>query len=147
MATLTMTRTEREAFLAEVRPGIVSIAQPGRGPLTVPIWYSYEPGGGVRFVTGASSKKGALLRAAGRASLCVQTELAPYQYVSVEGPVTISEPDFARDIRSMAIRYLGEQMGEMYLQMTAAEREASPAILVTLTPERWYAVDYRKMGG
>jgi hypothetical protein len=141
---LVMTKAEREAFLAQTRPGILSVVEPGRGPLTVPIWYSYEPGGVVRMVTGGSSKKAALLRTAGRASLCVQTETPPYQYVSVEGPITIGAPDFERDGRQMAIRYLGEQMGEMYLAMTADERTNS--ILVSLKPERWLSVDYKKMG-
>ena len=30
-------------------------------------------------------------------SLCVQTETAPYQFVSVEGPVTLRTPDFETD--------------------------------------------------
>ncbi len=141
---LAMSKAQREAFLAGLHVAIVSIAETSRGPLTVPIWYSYEPGGVVRFVTGGASKKAALIRKAGRLSLCVQTETAPYQFVSIEGPVVIGEPDFERDARAMAHRYLGEQMGEMYLQMTANERINS--ILVTLTPERWTTVDYTKMG-
>jgi PPOX class probable F420-dependent enzyme len=142
-----MTRTEREHFLAATRVGMLSVEEPGRGPLTVPVWYHYEPGSVVRVVTGAESLKGRLLRAAGRMSLCVQTETAPYQYVSVEGPVTFAQPDDARDVRAMAIRYLGEQMGELYLQMTAEERASSPSVLVELRPERWRSVDYGKMIG
>ena len=42
---LKMTREEREAFLAGVHVGIISIAEAGRGPLAVPIWYGYAPGG------------------------------------------------------------------------------------------------------
>ena len=140
---LAMSKAEREAFLAGVHVAVISIPEDGRGPLTVPIWYSYEPGGVVRFVTGGASKKAALIRKAGRLSLCVQTETAPYQYVSIEGPATFSQPDFERDVRAIAHRYLGEQMGEMYLQMTANERIDS--ILVTLTPERWTTVDYNKL--
>jgi PPOX class probable F420-dependent enzyme len=142
-----MTRTEREHFLAETRVGMLSVEEPGRGPLTVPVWYHYEPGGVVRVVTGAESLKGRLLRAAGRMSLCVQTETAPYQYVSVEGPIAFAQPDDARDVRAMAIRYLGEQMGELYLQMTAEERASSPSVLVELRPERWRSVDFGKMTG
>ena len=142
-----MTKAEREAFLAETRVGVLSVAEPGRGPLTVPVWYHYEPGGVVRVVTGAESLKGRLLREAGRMSLCVQTETAPYQYVSVEGPITFAQPDDARDVRAMAIRYLGEQVGELYLQMTAEERASSPSVLVELRPERWRSVDYSKMIG
>jgi hypothetical protein len=37
---------DRELFLAEPHIAALSVsAGPGRGPLTVPIWYQYEPGG------------------------------------------------------------------------------------------------------
>jgi nitroimidazol reductase NimA-like FMN-containing flavoprotein (pyridoxamine 5'-phosphate oxidase superfamily) len=139
---LAMSRSEREQFLAAQRVGIVSVVEAGRGPL--PIWYAYEPGGEVRFLTGASSRKAVLIRQAGRVSLCVQNETPPYQYVSVEGPVTIAEPDYERDVRPMAYRYLGEQLGDWYLQATAEER-ARGTILVRLKPEHWLTADYNKM--
>jgi len=142
---LAMTRADREAFLAETRVAVVSIPEPGRGPLTVPVWHIYEPGGEVRFVTGGASRKARLIREAGRMSICVQEESPPYRYVSVEGPVTIGRPDFERDIRPTALRYLGAQMGEMYLQATAGDREGS--ILVRLRPEHWLSVDYGKWSG
>jgi len=144
MSSLSMSRAEREAFLAATHVGIVSIAEAGHGPLTVPVWYRYEPGGAVRFVTGARSRKAALLRQAGRAGFCVQTESPPYQYVSIEGPATFGEPDAERDVRQTAIRYLGKQMGEAYLAMMAADPE--PSVLVILQPQRWYSVDYSKLG-
>ncbi len=143
MASLSMSRAEREAFLRATRVGVVSIAEPGRGPLTVPVWYRYTPGGTLRFVTGARSRKAALLADATRISVCVQSEAPPYQYVSIEGPVTIGTPDYELDVRQVALRYLGEQMGEMYLAMSAENPD--PTILVELTPERWYSVDYSKM--
>src|SRR5690242_6134901 len=119
---LAMTKAEREAFLAETHVAVNSIAAPGRGPLTIPVWYSYEPGGAVRFVTGGQSRKAALIRAAGRLSLCVQTETAPYKYASIEGPASIGVPDFERDVQAMAYRYLGEQLGQWYLQTTASQQ-------------------------
>jgi PPOX class probable F420-dependent enzyme len=140
---LAMTRAQREAFLAETRLAVISVAEDGRAPLQVPVWYAYEPGGVVRIATGATSKKAALLRRAGRMSLCVQTEAPPYKYVTVEGPVTIGPRDHERDIRQIALRYLGAEMGEAYLQVTAAQNEE--AVLVTLMPERWMTVDYSKM--
>ena len=142
---LAMSRAEREAFLAETRVAVISVADEGRGPLTVPVWHIYEPGKHVRFVTGGASRKAALIHKAARLSLCVQTETPPYRYVSVEGPVTIGVPDYERDIRPTALRYLGPQLGELYLQATAGERAGS--ILVTLAPERWLSVDYAKWGG
>ena len=141
---LAMTRAEREAFLAEPHIAVVSIADGARAPLAVPVWYAYALGGDVRFVTGGASRKARLIGKAGRLSLCVQTETPPYRYVSIEGPATIGTPDYERDVRPTALRYLGPQMGETYLQATAAEHAG--AILVTVRPERWLSVDYGKWG-
>jgi PPOX class probable F420-dependent enzyme len=139
---LAMTREEREAFLAGVHVGVISLAEPGRGPLTVPIWYRYEPGGEVSVVTGRDSRKGRLLAAAPRISLCAQTEAPPYRYVSVEGPVVhVGPADRERDVRPLAHRYLGAEFGERYLEATAGEEES---IVVRMRPERWLTVDYAK---
>ena len=89
---LTMTRREREAFLAGVHVGIISIAEEGRGPLTVPIWYAYTPGGELRLITGRHSRKGRLLAQAGRFSLCAQTEAPPYRYVVSRDLSRLSRP-------------------------------------------------------
>ena len=145
MSELTMTKGEREQFLAGVHVGVVGIAADGRAPLTVPVWYTYEPGGEIRFITGGSSRKAALLEQAGRASLCAQTEQAPYQYVSVEGPVTIERRVDADERRSIAHRYLGQEFGDAYYDAT--EAESTDSVTVRLVPERWLSVDYNKMFG
>jgi nitroimidazol reductase NimA-like FMN-containing flavoprotein (pyridoxamine 5'-phosphate oxidase superfamily) len=140
-----MTKEEREAFLTGVHIGIVSIPQDGRGPLTVPLWYRYQPGGDVEFETGRGSRKGRLLEVGRRISLCVQTEKPPYKYVSVEGPVTAMEPaQMERDTRPLAHRYLGAAMGEKYLAATDTEEMRQGAILVRLRPEHWLAFDFSK---
>src|SRR5262245_40150951 len=116
---LAMTRPEREAFLAALHVAVISIAEEGKGPLTVPIWYAYEPGQEVRISTGRSSRKGQLLALAGRFSLCVQMEALPYKYVSVEGPIVSTQPaDHERDLGPIARRYLGAEEGARYLERT-----------------------------
>jgi nitroimidazol reductase NimA-like FMN-containing flavoprotein (pyridoxamine 5'-phosphate oxidase superfamily) len=145
---LAMTRQEREAFLADVHVGIISILEPGRGPLTVPIWYSYDPGGELRVVTARTSRKGQLLERAGRFSLCAQTETPPYKYVSVEGPIVAVEvADLERDIRPLARRYLGAEMGDRYIEQTRGEFDRVENVLVRMRPERWFTVDYAKEYG
>lgn len=139
-----MSRAEREAFLAGVHVGVVSIEDPGRGPLTAPLWYAYEDGD-VVFVIATESKKAALLNAGTRVSLCAQTEQPPYRYVAVEGPVTLDRPDYERHIRAIAYRDLGQQAGDQYLRMAAAGRDLDGELLVRLKPERWLTVDYGKM--
>jgi len=141
---LRMTRSEREAFLAEVHVGVIAIAEAGRGPLAAPIWYGYEPGGELWIVTGRDSRKGRLLQRVDRFSLCAQTETPPYRYVSVEGPVTaVRAADLERDERPLAHRYLGPSLGDRYLQQTVAD-ERPDNVLVTMRPDRWLTVDYGK---
>jgi hypothetical protein len=144
---LTMSKAEREAFLADVHIGIISIAQPGHGPLTVPIWYGYHPGADLWFVTDRTSRKGQLLAEGTRVSLCAQTEQPPYKYVSVEGPVTAIVPaEVGRDIRPLAHRYLGRTLGDQYIDSIGGAGAASGSVLVRMRPEVWFSVDYAKEG-
>jgi uncharacterized protein len=86
-----MTEQERQDFLAEPRVGVLSVASDdNRPPLTVPVWYGYEPGGNVTFFTGTQgrrARKTALIEKAGVLSLSVQREEFPYRHVTVEGTV------------------------------------------------------------
>ncbi len=136
-----MNKQDREAFLADVHVGIVSIADGDRGPLTVPIWYDYEPGGDVVFLTGRKSRKGRLIENASRLTLVAQTETPPYKYVTVEGPFTVEQSQTERDLRPMARRYLGEAGGDAYVKQMGGGDERD-SILVRLKPERWLSVDY-----
>jgi nitroimidazol reductase NimA-like FMN-containing flavoprotein (pyridoxamine 5'-phosphate oxidase superfamily) len=139
---LTMTKEERESFLADVHVAVISVSEDGHGPLVVPIWYSYEPGGEVRIITGRTSRKGELLERAGRFTLCVQTETLPYKYVSVEGPIVAVETvDLERDGRPLARRYLGTELGDEYIEDT---RDVVGNVLFRMRPERWLTVDYAK---
>jgi nitroimidazol reductase NimA-like FMN-containing flavoprotein (pyridoxamine 5'-phosphate oxidase superfamily) len=133
-----MTKSEREAFLAGVRVAIVGISQEGRGPLTVPVWYWYEPGGDLWFETQPDSRKGKLLHVGKRISLCVQNENPPYAYVSVEGPI-VEIADDDRDLHElpMAIRYLGEQGGRDYI----AGQSPGEWKRYIMRPERWLTLD------
>jgi nitroimidazol reductase NimA-like FMN-containing flavoprotein (pyridoxamine 5'-phosphate oxidase superfamily) len=143
----TMTVDEREAFLAGVHVGVLSVAdEDGRGPLTMPIWYRYEPGGDVTFFTGLGTRKIGLLRAAGRCSLCAQSEEPPYRYVSVEGPVVSIDPATIHEERDLiAHRYLGPDGGDGWLASTAGM--VASYTVVRVHPEHWLTVDFGKMEG
>jgi nitroimidazol reductase NimA-like FMN-containing flavoprotein (pyridoxamine 5'-phosphate oxidase superfamily) len=144
--TFAMSPTERETFLTRVHVGVLSVDDPGHGPLTVPVWYAYEPGGTVDVVTGRDSLKARRLRAAGRFSLCAQIETAPYRYVSVDGPIAdIVDPVAPEVLRAMAYRYLGQELGDLYLAATA--EDAPEQVMFRLAPERWRSTDYAKQYG
>ena len=137
-----MSSSERERFLSALHVGIISIPRATKGPLTVPIWYDYQPGGELWVITDADSIKAKLLTEASRTSLCAQTETAPYQYVSVEGPFT-TRPSTQEELLAMAVRYLGEEQGKAYAENSAGGGEGS--IVVAIAPETWFSVDYNKM--
>jgi nitroimidazol reductase NimA-like FMN-containing flavoprotein (pyridoxamine 5'-phosphate oxidase superfamily) len=138
MAVGSMTEAERDAFLADVHVGVLAVDEPGRGPLALPIWYRYVEGVVIIGMDG-DSLKARLLRAAGRATLTVQTEVPPYLYASVEGPVRVLSEH--RDDLAMATRYLGAELGAWY-----AERNPSTdrSVVAELTPEHWRTMDFGK---
>ena len=138
----TMTRQEREQFLAGVHVGVLSVASEGGGPLAVPVWYSYQPGGRVNVITGTGTRKAAAIRAAGRFSLCAQDERPPYKYVTVEGPVTSEEASHDERV-DLARRYLGPDGGDAYVTAVPT----SGQIVFRMTPEHWLTVDYSKLYG
>jgi len=135
-----MTQAEKQAFLADVHVGVLALNDGDRGPLMVPMWYEYEPGGELWFLTGPQTRKGRLIQIGTRVSLVAQTEDAPYRYVSVEGPVTTIAPaDRELEGLPMAVRYLGPEKGKQYF-----DSMSDWGVIVRVPPERWLAVDYSK---
>ena len=135
-----MTQAEKQAFLADVHVGVLALNDGDLGPLMVPMWYDYEPGGELWFLTGPQTRKGRLIQVGTRVSLVAQTEDAPYQYVSVEGPVTAIAPaDPELEGLPMAVRYLGPEKGKQYF-----DSMSEWGVTVRVRPERWLAVDYSK---
>jgi PPOX class probable F420-dependent enzyme len=135
-----MSVQERESFLAETRVAVVGVADDRRGPMMVPVWYHYQPGGELTILTERGSRKARLIREAGRISLCVQAAEPPYRYVTVEGPVTgIQESVAMEDRRALARRYLDTAAGDAYVDSTAS---VTPEIIaIRMRPSRWLAVD------
>jgi nitroimidazol reductase NimA-like FMN-containing flavoprotein (pyridoxamine 5'-phosphate oxidase superfamily) len=137
---LSMSRAEREAFLAEVHVGVLTVAAgEGRGPLATPVWYSYQPGGQVTLTTGADSRKAKAIAAAGRFSLCAQVEALPYKYVTVEGRAVIEPTELAERI-AIARRYLGTESGDAWI----AANPAVDDVMIRMTPEHWQSADFGK---
>ncbi len=136
-----MSRAEREEFLAGVHVGVLSVTSgDGSGPLTIPVWYTYQPGGTVTVSTGRSTRKARAIAAAGRFSLCAQDERPPYKYVTVEGPAVIEESN-APERLELARRYLGTEGGDAFI---AVNPGSADDVLIRMTPEHWLSVDYSR---
>ncbi|OBH43933.1 pyridoxamine 5'-phosphate oxidase family protein [Mycobacterium mantenii] len=132
--------TERQEFLADKHVAVLSVAATeGRPPASVPIWYDYTPGGDIRIMTGASSRKARLIAQTGAVTLVVQREEPPYQYVVVEGTVVETTKPAPADLQeSTAVRYLGEEGGRAFVRSMEGVEE----VLFTIRPDRWLSADF-----
>jgi len=131
---------DRESFLAEPHVAALSVsAGQDRGPLTLPIWYQYLPGGEAWVLTSAGSQKARLIEAAGRFTLMVDRVLPTVRYVSVEGAVTRMIPGTDVLLREIAARYLPPDTAAAYVEWVKAELGEQVAIY--LRPERWLTAD------
>jgi hypothetical protein len=131
---------EREQFLAQPHVAALSVAAgPGRGPLSVPIWYGYEPGGDAWILTAANSRKTRLIEAAGCFTLLVERTTPTVRYVSVEGPVTRTEPGTDEHLHRMSTRYLTGDALEAYIEI--ARTEMGEQVAIHMHPRRWLSAD------
>lgn len=138
-----LTEHERQAFLADQHVGVLSVARgDGRPPLTIPVWYGYEPGGNVTFFTGIGARKVRLIQRAGVLSLCVQQEQPPYKYVTVEGTVVqTDQPPSETQLLAVAGRYLPEEEAQVMVAGTL-ESGGNELVLFTIRPDRWLTADF-----
>ncbi|WP_055405190.1 MULTISPECIES: pyridoxamine 5'-phosphate oxidase family protein [unclassified Mycobacterium] len=133
------TESERQEFLAGKHVAVLSVAADGRPPASVPIWYDYTPGGDIRIMTGASSRKTRLIERAGAVTLVVQREEPPYQYVVVEGSIVDITNPAPHDVQeAIAIRYLGEEGGRAFVRSMEGVEE----VMYTIRPDRWLSADF-----
>jgi hypothetical protein len=71
----------------------------------------------------------------------VQTEEAPYKYVSVEGPVVAGDsPPTLEQALTIAGRYLAPEPAAEYVSAALGEH----SLLVRVRPERWLSNDQGK---
>jgi hypothetical protein len=140
---MALSREERDQMLAEPHVAALAVdAGDGRAPLTVPIWYGYEPGasgGEVWVLTGRDSRKAQLIERAGRFSLMVERVRPSVRYVSIEGPVTGIAAGTHDDLVTISARYLPPEQVEPYVKI--AEAEYGPQVVIRMRPERWLSAD------
>ena len=137
---MALSKDEREQFLAEPHIGALSVnAGDGRGPLTVPMWYQYSPGGELWVSTGAGSRKHQLIEAAGYFTVMAERLAPTVRYVAIEGPVARIEPGTDEQLVELTKRYLPPEKVEPYLEF--ARREHGESVAIYLTPKHWVSAD------
>lgn len=122
-----MSREEAVEFLMfGTRAGKLATASPSGAPSLAPLWFTVD-GDDVVFSTGRESLKGRHLTANPRAALTVDSDEFPYAYVTVRGPVVLTDdPDELLEWNTrLAERYVPEGRAEEY-----GRRNSSPHMLV-----------------
>jgi hypothetical protein len=131
---------DRELFLAEPHIAALSVsAGPDRGPLTLPIWYQYAPGGEPWVLTEAGSRKARLIETAGRFTLMAERTMPTVRYVSVEGPVARVVPGTDEMLLEITERYLPPDQVAAYIEF--ANTELGEQVAIYLRPQRWLTAD------
>jgi PPOX class probable F420-dependent enzyme len=136
MAYHPMRDDEVRAFLLAMpaRPAILATVRADGRPHVAPVWYAVDDDGTIVFTTGETTVKGRNLRRTGYAAMSVDDDEAPFSFVTLEGPVTISAD--ATDVRHWAGliggRYMGDDRAAEY-----GDRNGVPGeLLIRLTPAR-----------
>lgn len=133
-----MSDEQRRAFLLEgTRTGILAtVCKDGR-PHAAPVWFTLD-GDDVLFTTGKQTAKGRNLRREGQALLVVDESQPPFDFVTVEGPVEISEDPEALLHWAIVLggRYMGAANAEAFGRRNAVPGE----LLVRLRPRKIIAL-------
>ena len=126
---------EVRAFLSDgpPRPGVLATTRKDGRPHVAPVWYVLDDDGSVVFTTGADTVKGRTLRRTGWAAMTVDDDRPPFSFVTVAGPVTIS--DDLDEVSAWAARIGGRYMGADRADEYGDRNGVVGELLVRLTPE------------
>ena len=128
-----ITAEEADALLMEgSHVAVFSVIRKGKGPFSVPVWYEYRDDGNVYFGIDPPGVKARLLQKAGRATITVQTEIEPYQYVMLEGEARFLTEDELK-ARGETVVSMMSRIFARYLEPDLVERYA--AVLPILAPD------------
>lgn len=111
----------------------------GRGPLTVPIWYQYTPGGEPWVLTGTGSRKHQLIEAAGYFTLMAERVEPTVRYVAVDGAVSRIEPSTDEQLEAVTRRYLSGESADNYLKF--ARENLGENVAIYMKPQHWLSAD------
>jgi PPOX class probable F420-dependent enzyme len=131
-----MSEAEALAFLGADPPhtGKLATTRLDGRPHVAPIWFALDLDGSIVFTTHEESLKGRTLRRDPRAALCVDDEVPPFSFVTVEGVVDISEDldELLRWATVIGGRYMGADRAEAY----GARNGVSGELLCRLRPTK-----------
>jgi len=112
--------SDRDDFLKEPNVAVLATVSRRGRPHAAPVWYLYED---ALFIvsTGRGSQKHRNVEAHPDVTLVVDRRTLPYYAVMAQGRAEIGPPLTPEQRLRLAVRYLGESLGQRYVERTSAE--------------------------
>ena len=131
---------ERDAFVSEPHVAVLATVDRRGRPHAAPVWYLYQDGAFV-VSTGRGSQKHRNVESNAEITLVMDRRTLPYYAVMVRGRAEIGEPLTDAERLELAVRYLGEDLGNRYVERNAGQ----DAVTIRLKPRR--LIEYQGRAG
>ena len=127
----TLSLHDVRTLLEAPSPAVLTVTRADGTPMTTPVWFRWT-GRTFEVVIAVNDGKLDNLRRDPRCTLLVFETVAPFRGVEVRGVAALTPSDVSEVRRSIAIRYLGSEVGKRF----AAQRASTPGILFQLVPDQ-----------
>jgi PPOX class probable F420-dependent enzyme len=135
-----MSKKEIKRFLMQgTLTGKLATAKKDGSPHVVPIWFTVDDNdsdnGDIVFTTNSTSVKAKNIQRDNRISICVDDQVPPFSFVSVEGTAKIQHykhNELLKWATKIAERYMGKKNAEAYGKRNSTEGE----VVVRINPTR-----------
>lgn len=131
---------ELQAFLDEPLVATLATYRKDGSVLLSPVWQEWRDGG-FNIIVGKDDVKAKHLARDPHLSVAVYESDPPYTGVELRGTVSFVDGDAHTLTKNLAIRYLGEELGEQYAKST----EDDPQVWIRLEPGHLRSWSYRDL--
>jgi PPOX class probable F420-dependent enzyme len=132
-----MTPEERRQFLESHRLAVLGVERAGKPPHVSPVYYTLDGDDLLISVTETRTKT-ALVRRAGRLSVCVLHEEFPFAYLRVEGRGRIEEDGAVELMMRIGEKMQGRPVPESARPAIEARATKEQRVVLRVTPESYY---------
>jgi PPOX class probable F420-dependent enzyme len=135
-----MAADDPEAFLGEANVAVLATVDREGRAHGAPVWYVYRDGAFI-ISTGRGSQKHRNVEANPEITIVVDRRTLPYYAVMASGRAEVGPPLTEDERRELAVRYLGEELGNRYVERTNGQ----DAVTIRLRPRR--LIEYNGRAG
>ena len=128
-----MTNARINAFLVEPRIAHLVTIHPNQSPHVSPVWYVYSKGQ-FEIFSDRNYRKVKNINENYLTALSIAGETEPYEYISVEGHMTINTDHVKERGVSIAKRYQGAEQAELFI---SKYYDAETSVILTLLPTKF----------